>query len=125
PEMKHESKGVPIAWVRWRLDACSEAPASYCAVAVGTSVDPTPPARIRTCRIAAYGSYLGCLALKRRLGWGWRIILTCCFTHTVQVAQLASPALGPGRGRLPDVLLGRSPSLHALRGCLLTLVRAL
>src|SRR5205807_8118573 len=74
PEMKHESKGVPIAWVRWRLDACSEAPASYCAVAVGTSVDPTPPAQIRTCRIAAYGSYLGCLASKRRLGWGWRIL---------------------------------------------------
>ena len=43
----------------------------------------------------------------------------------MQVAQLASPALGPGRGRLPDVLLGRSPSLHALRRCLLTLVRAL
>jgi hypothetical protein len=74
---------------------------------------PAPPARIRTCRIAAYGSYLGCLASKRT-----------CFTHTVQVAQLANPALGPGRGRLPDVLLGRSPSLHALRWCLLTLVRA-
>jgi len=28
-------------------------------VAVGTPVDPTPPAQIRTCRIAAYGSYLG------------------------------------------------------------------
>ena len=26
--------------------------------AVGTPVDPTPPAQIRTCRIAAYGSYL-------------------------------------------------------------------
>jgi hypothetical protein len=28
-------------------------------VAVGTPVDPTPPAQIRTGRIAAYGSYLG------------------------------------------------------------------
>src|SRR6516162_3791627 len=53
------------------------------------------------------------------------LIPTCYFTHTVQVAQLAGPALGPGRGRLPDVLLGRSPSLHALRRCLLTVVRAL
>src|SRR5271155_5384619 len=50
---------------------------------------------------------------------------TCYFTHTAQDAQLAGPALGPGRGRLPDVLLGRPPSLHALRRCLLTLVRAL
>src|SRR6516225_5211995 len=53
------------------------------------------------------------------------LIPTCYFTHTVQVAQLAGPALGPRRGRLPDVLLGRSPSLHALRRCLLTVVRAL
>src|SRR5207249_10967145 len=53
------------------------------------------------------------------------LIPPCCFTHTAQVVQLAGPALGPGRGRLPDVLLGRSPSLHALRRCLLTLVRAL
>ncbi len=37
-------------------------------VAVGTPVDLTPPAQIRTCRIAACGSYLGCLASKRRLG---------------------------------------------------------
>jgi hypothetical protein len=28
----------------------------------------TPPARIRTCRIAACGSYRGCVASKRRLG---------------------------------------------------------
>ncbi len=42
-------------------------------VAVGTPVDPTPPAQIRTCRIAAYGSYLGCMASKRRLGYGCRI----------------------------------------------------
>ena len=84
-------------------------------VAVGTPVDPAPPAQIRTCRIAAYGSYLGYLALKH----------ICYFTHTAQVAQLAGPALSPGRGRLPDVLLGRSPSLHALRRCLLTLVRTL
>src|ERR1700747_3465874 len=53
------------------------------------------------------------------------LVPPCCFTHTVQVAQLAGPTLSPGRGRLPDVLLGRSPSLHALRRCLLTLVRAL
>src|ERR1041385_7382402 len=50
---------------------------------------------------------------------------TCCLTHTVQVAQLADPALGPGRGRLPDVLFGRLPSLHALRRRLLALVRTL
>src|SRR3984893_699477 len=31
---------------------------------------PAPPAQIRTGRIAAYGSYLGYLASKRRLGWG-------------------------------------------------------
>ena len=37
-------------------------------VAVGTPVDPAPPARIRTCRIAACGSYRGCLASKRKLG---------------------------------------------------------
>src|SRR5437588_7026419 len=53
------------------------------------------------------------------------LVPTCYFTHTAQVAQLAGPALSPGRGRLPDVLLGRSPSLHALRRCLLTLVRTL
>jgi hypothetical protein len=39
-------------------------------VAVGTPVNPTPPAQIRTCRIAAYGSYRRCLASKRRLGCG-------------------------------------------------------
>ena len=27
-------------------------------VAVGTTVDPSPPAQIRTCRLPAYGSYL-------------------------------------------------------------------
>jgi len=43
-------------------------------VAVGTLVDPAPPAQIRTCSIPAYGSYLGWLASKRRLGWGWRIL---------------------------------------------------
>src|SRR5271166_3506076 len=53
------------------------------------------------------------------------LLPTCYLAHTVQVAQLAGPALSPGRGRLPDVLLGRSPSLHALRRCLLTVVRAL
>src|SRR2546421_10407092 len=53
------------------------------------------------------------------------LIPPCCFTHTVQVAQLAGPTLSPGRGRLPSVLLGRSPSLSALRRCLLTIVRTL
>ena len=33
--------------------------ASASVVAVGTTVIPSPPAQIRTCRIAAYGSYLG------------------------------------------------------------------
>jgi hypothetical protein len=42
-------------------------------VAVGTPVDPTPPAQIRTCRIAAYGSYLRYLAPKRTFGCGCRI----------------------------------------------------
>src|SRR5260370_41545165 len=53
------------------------------------------------------------------------LVPSCYLTHTEQAAQLACPALCPARGRLPDVLLGRSPSLHALRRCLLTLVRAL
>src|SRR6266852_2514283 len=82
-------------------------------VAVGTLVNPAPPAQIRTGRITAYGSYLGYLASKR------------CFTHIEQVARRAGPALRPGRGRLPDVLLGRSPSLHALRRWPSTVVRAL
>jgi len=43
-------------------------------VAVGTLVALAPPAQIRTCRIAAYGSYLGYLASKRRLGWGCKIL---------------------------------------------------
>src|SRR5437870_4694097 len=42
-------------------------------VAVGTPVNPTPPAQIRTCRIAAYGSYLRYLASKRTFGCGCRI----------------------------------------------------
>jgi len=53
------------------------------------------------------------------------LIFPCCLTHTVQVAQLADPALSPGRGRLPNVLLGRLPSLHALRPRLPALVRTL
>src|SRR3984957_2514904 len=53
------------------------------------------------------------------------LIFACCLTHTEQVAQLADPALSPGRGRLPDVLLGRLPSLHVLRRQLPTLVRTL
>src|SRR5580700_6012368 len=39
-------------------------------VAVGTPVNPAPPAQIRTCRITAYGSYRRCLASKRRFGCG-------------------------------------------------------
>jgi hypothetical protein len=35
-----------------------------------------------------------------------RLSFTCCLSHTKQVAQPADPALSPGRGRLPDVLLG-------------------
>ena len=53
------------------------------------------------------------------------LIFACCLTHTKQVAQLADPALSPGRGRLPDVLLGRLPSLHALRQRLPAVVRTL
>jgi hypothetical protein len=43
-------------------------------VAVGTLLSPAPPVQIRTGSITAYGSYLGCLASKRRLGWGCRIL---------------------------------------------------
>src|SRR5216684_9206250 len=43
-------------------------------VAVGTPVDPAPPAQIRTGSITAYGSYLRYLASKRRLGCGCRIL---------------------------------------------------
>ena len=53
------------------------------------------------------------------------LIFPCCLTHTVQVAQLADPALSPGRGRLPNVLLGRLPSLHTLRRWFSAVVRAL
>ena len=53
------------------------------------------------------------------------LIFACCLTHTKQVAQLADPALSPGRGRLPDVLLGRLPSLHALRQRFPAVVRTL
>src|ERR1019366_2958386 len=53
------------------------------------------------------------------------LVPTCYFAHTEQVARRAGPALRPGRGRLPDVLLGRSPSLPALRWRLSTVVRAL
>jgi hypothetical protein len=37
-------------------------------VAVGTTVNPSPPAQIRTCRLPAYGSYLECVARKRASG---------------------------------------------------------
>src|SRR3954447_12480730 len=53
------------------------------------------------------------------------LVLTCYLSHTEQVAHLADPALSPGRGRLPDVLFGRLPSLRALRWQLPTFVRAL
>src|ERR1700728_6414 len=53
------------------------------------------------------------------------LVFTCCLTHTGQVAHLADPALSPGRDRLPDVLLGRLPSLRALRRRLPTVVRTL
>jgi len=53
------------------------------------------------------------------------LIFACCLTHTKQVAQPADPALSPGRGRLPDVLLGRLPSLHALRQRFPAVVRTL
>ncbi|MDP3949596.1 transposase [Microbacterium sp.] len=45
----------------------NSSPMATC-VAVGTTVNPPPPARIRTGRIAAYGSYLGCMASKRTFG---------------------------------------------------------
>ena len=32
-----------------------------------------PPAQIRTCNFPAYGSYLGCVTLKRCRGQGWVI----------------------------------------------------
>jgi hypothetical protein len=37
-------------------------------VAVGTTVNPSPPAQIRTCRLPAYGSYLEWMARKRASG---------------------------------------------------------
>ena len=37
-------------------------------VAVGTTVNPSPPAQIRTCRLPAYGSYLEWVARKRASG---------------------------------------------------------
>ena len=91
-------------------------------VAVGTPVTRRPPHR--SVRAELLHTAPTSDAWRRSAGWD-EIYPTCHLTHTVQVAQLAGPALGPGRGRLPDVLLGRSPSLHALRRCLLTLVRAL
>jgi len=51
--------------------------------------------------------------------------LTCHFTHITPAAHLADPALRPGRGRPPDVLLDRSPFLHALRQRLPAIVRTL
>src|SRR5262245_28883416 len=45
-------------------------------------------------------------------------VSACCVSHTVQGVQRIEPALRPGCGRLHRVPLGRSPSLHRLRGCL-------
>src|SRR6516165_6171817 len=52
----------------------------------------------------------------------------CCLalrgSHTIQSDQRIQPALRPGCGRLHRVPLGRSPSLHHVRRCLVhTLVR--
>src|SRR5713226_2254520 len=85
--------------------------------AVGTLVDPAPPHR--SVRAELLHTAPTSDTWRRSAG------LTCCFTHTEQVARRAGPALRPGRGRLPVVLLGRSPSLHALRRWLATVVRAL
>src|SRR6266852_7277319 len=65
-------------------------------------------------RVEAAPQQLGRDVVEQR-GEPRPLVPTCCFTHTEQVARRAGPALRPGRGRLPDVLLGRSPSLHALR----------
>ena len=53
------------------------------------------------------------------------LVLSCDFPHAEQTARLAGPALRPERGRLLDVLLGRPPSLHALRRQLPAIVRTL
>jgi len=53
------------------------------------------------------------------------LIFACCLTHTEQAAQLAYPALSPARGRQPDVLLDRPPSLRVLRQRLPAIVRTL
>src|SRR6266481_8864382 len=55
---------------RHRGSGCPLSPAT---VAVGTRVNPAPPAQVRTGRIAAYGSYLRYLALQRMAGRGCRI----------------------------------------------------
>ena len=75
-------------------------------------------------RVEAAPQQLGRDVVEQR-GEPRPLVPTCCFTHTEQVARRAGPALRPGRGRLPDVLLGRSPSLHILRRWLLTVVRTL
>ena len=64
-------------WPRPRTTLCRRGPSAptrfnafeiMTSVAVGTAVIPPPPAQIRTGRIAAYGSYLGCVASKRTFG---------------------------------------------------------
>src|SRR5713101_7495931 len=75
-------------------------------------------------RVEAAPQQLGRDVVEQR-GEPRPLVPTCCFTHTEQVARRAGPAPRPGRGRLPDVLLGRSPSLHALRRWPSTVVRAL
>ena len=53
----------PFSAMRGWLTSLTTSPgnssAATTSVAVGTAVIPPPPAQIRTCRIAAYGSYLG------------------------------------------------------------------
>src|ERR1019366_7809367 len=46
------------------------------------------------------------------------LLFTCNFTHTVQVAQLAGPALSPGAvARTMFSLAGRLPSMPSAGGC--------
>src|SRR3954468_2820142 len=64
--------------------------------------------------VVAIPQQIDCDVVEQR-GEPRPLVFTCCLTHTEQVAQLADPALSPGRGRLLDVLLGWLPSLRALR----------
>ena len=42
------------------------------------------------------------------------LLFMCSFTHTVQVAQLAGPALSPGRGRLSCIYRVRGASWYSV-----------